>query len=80
MLPRKHEFSRILLKRETENEKEERGTGNGERGTWNEERGTSSGNRKKSKKPNLLPILCYVPTHPCSRSPFPVPHFSNIAI
>lgn len=40
MLPRKHEFSRMLLKRETENGKH--GTGNreqgkrkGERGTWN---------------------------------------------
>ena len=35
MLPRKHEFSRMLLKPETENGK--RGTGNGERGTGKED-------------------------------------------
>ena len=67
MLPRKHEFSRMLLKPETENGKRgtgngkretgkgERGTGKEERGTCNGERGTSMRDGKKRKKPKLTP-------------------------
>ena len=65
MLPRKHEFSRMLLKPETENEERETGNGKGgtgnreqgtgkeERGTCNGERGTSTGDGKKGRNLNL---------------------------
>ena len=48
MLPRKHEFSRMLLKPETENGT--RGTGNGERGTGNGKRETGKGERGTGKR------------------------------
>lgn len=69
MLPRKHEFSRMLLKRETENGK--LGTGNGERGTGKEERGTlnveqARGTGKRGRNLNLLPSPIRKPITPFS--------------
>lgn len=76
MLPRKHEFSRMLLKPETENGK--RGTGNGKRERENGEQEKRKGERatgngeqawgtgKKGRNLNLLPSPIRNPITPLS--------------
>lgn len=69
MLPRKDEFSRMLLKPETENEK--RGTGNGKRERGNGEQEKRNGEQargtgKKGRNLNLLPSPIRNPITPLS--------------
>ena len=76
MLPRKHEFSRMLLKPETENGKGGTGNGKRERGNGEQEkrkgeRATGNGEQacgtgKKGRNLNLLPSPIRNPITPLS--------------